>query len=145
LGLYRGRYGKATTAFLGAVVIRGITLRPLVWCTQLLRISLYSPPSHSKVHLKFGADLHIDLLGQSAEESTGSTVLYTHVGARGVQRLDSEIDVRALPDAKYTAIHRDILPYNRYHKRGIEPKRLHLVYIQRHCLIIVTGSWWCNH
>lgn len=31
-------------------------------------------PRHRKVHLKFRADLHIDLLGQSAERITNTTM-----------------------------------------------------------------------
>jgi hypothetical protein len=36
-------------------------------------------PSHSEVHLKFRTDLHIDLLGQSAEQNVDNIALYTRV------------------------------------------------------------------
>jgi hypothetical protein len=119
------------------------------WCTQLLHISLYrtvcSPPGHCKVHLKFGADLHIDLLGQSAEESSGSAVLHTH-GGQGV----CNIHTVKYRKGKYTVVRfvsftpqssvgcevhslsHIIVSYNRYHNRRIEPKRLNLVCIKRH-------------
>jgi hypothetical protein len=42
-----------------------------------------SPAGDSEVHLKFRTDLHIDLLGQSAEQRGDSTRLHTLVRVGG--------------------------------------------------------------